>query len=265
MACKMCKEDVATPDFTMAFQPIVDLSRGEVFAYESLVRPLMRPGQPAGSAHDILSQIDDTNRYAFDQACRVKSISLAASLGMESFLSINFLPNAVYQPAACLRKTLQAAAEFSFPAHRIIFEVTEAEPSRDPAHLKAIFTEYKSHGMITAIDDFGAGHSGLNLLADFQPDIVKIDMNLTRGIQGDRARRAIVRAIAGMCEDLGISLIAEGIEHMDEVHTLVDLKVNLFQGFLFARPAVEKLPLPDRDVLVSLSGSATDLRRLEAS
>ncbi len=265
MSCKMCKQDVATPDFTMAFQPIVDLARGEVFAYESLVRPVPQPGVPAGSANDILSQIDETNRYAFDQSCRVKSISLAARLGMQGFLSINFLPNAVYQPAACLRKTLQAAEEFSFPAHRIIFEVTEAEPSRDPAHLKAIFTEYKSHGMITAIDDFGAGHSGLNLLADFQPDIVKIDMNLTRGIQNDRARRAIVRAIAGMCEDLGISVVAEGIEHADEVHTLVDLKVNLFQGYLFARPAIEALPELDRNVLRDFSGAALDLRRLEAS
>jgi EAL domain-containing protein (putative c-di-GMP-specific phosphodiesterase class I) len=248
----------------MAFQPIVDLSRREIFAFESLVRPVRAPGEPAGTAAEILGQIDDHNRYAFDQACRVKSISLAAKLGMTSFLSINFLPNAVYQPAACLRKTLQAATEFDFPAHRLIFEVTEAEPSRDPAHLKAIFREYKSHGMITAIDDFGAGHSGLNLLADFQPDIVKIDMNLTRGIQNDRARRAIVRAVVGMCTDLGISVIAEGIEHVDEVHTLVDLKVNLFQGFLLARPAFESLPLPDFTLLDAAGDAAQDLRRLEA-
>lgn len=265
MSCKMCKQEVDTPEFTMAFQPIVDLERRQIFAYESLVRPVPRPGVPPGTAAGILSQIDANNRYAFDQACRVKSITLAARLGMEGFLSINFLPNAVYQPAACLRKTLQAAAESGFPSHRIIFEVTEAEPSRDPAHLKAIFTEYKSHGMITAIDDFGAGHSGLNLLADFQPDIVKIDMNLTRGIHQDPARRAIVRAIAGMCTDLGISVVAEGIEHVDEVHALVDLKVNLFQGFLFARPAVESLPPVDLAQLDQLSGPMADLRRLEAS
>jgi EAL domain-containing protein (putative c-di-GMP-specific phosphodiesterase class I) len=265
MTCKMCKQDAATPEFTMAFQPIVDLGRGEVYAYESLVRPLPQPGVLPGSAHDILSQIDENNRYAFDQACRVKSISLASRLGMQSLLSINFLPNAVYQPAACLRKTLQAAQDFNFPAHRIIFEVTEAEPSRDPAHLKAIFAEYKSQGMITAIDDFGAGHSGLNLLADFQPDIVKIDMNLTRGIHTDRARRAIVRAVAGMCQDLGIAVIAEGIEHPDEVHALLDLNVQLFQGFLFARPAIETLPPLAPGVLRAFAAAATDLRRLEAS
>ncbi|EQD32683.1 diguanylate phosphodiesterase, partial [mine drainage metagenome] len=153
----------------MAFQPIVDSESGAIYAHEALVRPL-----GGGSAHEVLSRITDENRYAFDQACRVKAITLAAELKMRSLLSINFLPNAVYQPAACIRATLEAAARTGFPQQQIVFEVTEDEPSRDANHLMAIFTEYKRHGMRTAIDDFGAGHSGLNLLAQFQPDIIKI-------------------------------------------------------------------------------------------
>ena len=84
-------EGVRAPDFTMAFQPIVDLVTGEIYAFEALVRPLN-----GGGAIDVLNQVTDENRYTFDQACRVKAITPASQLGMQSFLSINFLPNAVY-------------------------------------------------------------------------------------------------------------------------------------------------------------------------
>jgi EAL domain-containing protein (putative c-di-GMP-specific phosphodiesterase class I) len=244
--CEACRDEVAVPPFTMAFQPIVDVETNDVYAYEALVRPL-----GGGTAGEVLAQINDQNRYAFDQSCRVKAIELASQLGMTSLLSINFLPNAVYQPAACLRKTFEAAERVGFPLHHLMFEVTEAEPSRDVGHLKAIFTEYKRHGMITAIDDFGAGHSGLNMLADFVPDVVKIDMALTRNIHADRVRRAIVASILSLCRELHISVIAEGVETLEEAVALRDLGVRLFQGYLFARPALERLTpiaagLPER-------------------
>ena len=235
--CRACQKSVPLPGFTMAFQPMFDLETDAVFAYEALVRPL-----GGGSALDVLGQINDETRYAFDQACRVKAIELAASLGMRSALSINFLPNAVYQPAACLRRTLEAAQRVGFPLDKLIFEVTEAEQSRDPAHLRSIFIEYRAHGMITAIDDFGAGHSGLNMLADFQPDIVKLDMALCRNLHTDRVRRAIARSIISLCAELGIQVVCEGIETMAEAVALRDLGVRYVQGFLFARPALESLP-----------------------
>jgi EAL domain-containing protein (putative c-di-GMP-specific phosphodiesterase class I) len=231
----------------MAFQPIVDTEHGAVYAHEALARPI-----GGGSAHEVLSRITEENRYAFDQACRVRAITLAAALGMRSLLSINFLPNAVYQPAACIRATLEAAARHGFPLQRIVFEVTEDERSRDATHLMAIFAEYKRHGMLTAIDDFGAGHSGLNLLAQFQPDIVKIDMALTRNIHADRVRRIITHSIARMCTQLGITVIAEGIETFDEALCLRELGIHLLQGYYFARPALEALPQVSTDALNAL-------------
>jgi EAL domain-containing protein (putative c-di-GMP-specific phosphodiesterase class I) len=161
---------------------------------------------------------------------------------MDALLSINFLPNAVYQPAACLQKTFEAAERAHFPLHHLMFEVTEDEPARDIGHLQSIFKEYKRHGMITAIDDFGAGHSGLNMLADFQPDVLKIDMALTRSIHTDEVRGKIAGAIINLCRSLQISVIAEGIETMQEAAALRLLGVRLFQGYLFARPRVEQLP-----------------------
>lgn len=231
----------------MAFQPIVDIETAEIYAFEALVRPT-----GGGSAADVLSRINEQNRYSFDQACRVKAIELAARLEMDSILSINFLPNAVYQPAACLRKTFEAAERTGFPVHHLMFEVTENEPSRDVGHLQSIFNEYRRHGMITAIDDFGAGHSGLNMLADFQPDVLKIDMALTRNIHTDEVRSKIAGAIIGLCQSMHISVIAEGIETLDEAVALRRLGVRLFQGYLFARPALEKLPTVPPSIIDSL-------------
>lgn len=224
-------------DFTMAFQPIVDIDSRQIFGYEALVR-----GTQQQSAAEILGRVTEENLYAFDQTCRVKAIDLAADLKLQGMLSINFLPNAVYKPETCIRATLEAATERGFPLDRIMFEVTESEQVQDHAHLKRIFTAYKRTGFTTAIDDFGAGHSGLNLLADFQPDIIKLDMALTRGIDGDRIRRAIVAGIVRVCEELSIRVIAEGVETRGEMDTLRGEGINLIQGYLFARPGFQALP-----------------------
>ena len=223
--------------FSMAFQPIVDMRDFTVFAHEALVRGTA--GEGAGS---VLSQVDESNRYRFDQACRRKAIGLAASMGMESSLSINFLPNAVYEPANCLRATLQAARKHEFPLDRIIFEITENERVIDHDHLINIISEYRRQGFRTAIDDFGAGYSGLNLLADFQPDLVKLDMALVRDIHEDPKRQTILASIVAMCRQLDIEVIAEGIESEEELACLEDHGVYLIQGFLLARPGFEKLP-----------------------
>lgn len=228
--------------FTMAFQPIMDLRTQRPWAYEALVRGVN--GESAGS---ILSKVNDGNRYRFDQACRVKAIELAAGLGLldipDCRLSINFLPNAVYRAETCIRATLEAARSCNFPAQRLMFEVTEGERVEDPAHLKSIFAEYERQGFTTAIDDFGSGYSGLNLLATFQPNVLKVDMALTRGIDQDPVRSAIVEGVVLVAGRLGITLVAEGIETEGERDALLALGIVLQQGYLFARPAVEALPL----------------------
>lgn len=240
VSCQGCKDGqgFAKP-FSMAFQPIVDLGTGETFAFEALVR-----GPEGQGALSVLSEVTETNRYAFDQACRVKAIQLAADLGVAdqgALLSINFLPNAVYEPKACIRATLAATASTGFPVTSIVFEFTENEQV-DDAHLTRIIESYKAMGFKTAIDDFGAGFSGLTRLAKFQPDIVKLDMELVRGVDTDRVRRALVRSVVTACEELGIIMLAEGIETAGESAALRDLGVDLQQGYLFARPGFEILP-----------------------
>ncbi len=223
-------------DFTMAFQPIVNTTSKEVFAQEALVRGMNE--EPAG---EILGRINDQNRYRFDQSCRVKAVQLGAKLNIKSFVSINFLPNAVYRPELCIRTTLEAAETFGFPVDRIIFEITEGEKIKDHAHLREIVQYYRKQGFLTAIDDFGAGYSGLNLLADFQTDLVKLDMGLIRHIDQNKGRQAIVKGIVQVCNDLEIKVIAEGIETYEELSVLQSFGIELYQGYYFAKPKFQGL------------------------
>ncbi|WP_409520511.1 EAL domain-containing protein [Melaminivora sp.] len=221
-----------TFSFDFAYQAIVDTQARSVWAHEALVRGV--EGQGAGW---VLEQVNEDNRYRFDQACRVKAIETAAVLGMETRLSINFLPNAVYQPELCLRTTLAAARRHDFPLERIIFEVTEGDRVEDGPWLASILREYQRTGLLTAIDDFGAGYAGLTLLADFQPDIVKLDMALVRNVDASRSRQVITRHLLRMCQELGITVIAEGIETAGERDFFSHEGVALMQGYFFARPA----------------------------
>ena len=240
-ACVQCRMDNALGfEFTFAYQPIVNVSNRSIFAHEALVR-----GVNGESALSILSQVNETNRYTFDQACRVEAIRGAAALGMKELLSINFLPNAVYKPKACIQTTFEAARKYNFPIEQIIFEVTEGEQVIDRPHLVHIFEEYELFGFRTAIDDFGAGFAGLNLLSEYQPDIIKIDMELIRDIDTLKAKQSIVRGIVAICADLDIQVLAEGIETAAERDFLMASGIKLMQGFLFCRPAFQAIGIID--------------------
>ncbi|MCK8786480.1 EAL domain-containing protein [Roseomonas sp. NAR14] len=225
----------------MAFQPIVDTGHdGAIFAYEALVRG--PEGQAAGS---VLSGIHLSNRSAFDHACKVSAIRSAGALGLAATgaaLSINCLPGSVPMRDGFLETMLGAAEKAGVPAHSIVVEITESERIDDRAALRRHVRTWHEYGMRVAIDDFGAGHAGLGLLADFQPDFLKLDMGLIRGVDTDRARRVIVGGVVDICAELDVVVIAEGTETVGEYRALRDLGVTLFQGFLFARPEVGALP-----------------------
>lgn len=225
---------------TMAFQPIVDMRDLSVFGYEALVR-----GPNGESATDMLARVTPANRFAFDQRCRTRAVELASQLGLDRRLSINFMPEAVFDPARGLAEMQEAARVAGIPFGRIILEASEADRRIDPLSFRAIMGEYKRQGFMTAIDDFGDGFASLSFLADFQPDYLKLDMNLIRGIDADKARQAIVAGIAKVAEMIGSRLIAEGVETAAEMRALRDLGIAEMQGFLFAAPQLETLPAVD--------------------
>jgi len=238
--CKACRDGKGFEiPISMAFQPIVSVRSGKVFAYEALVR-----GHDGSSPRQVFEQVNDDNLYAFDQKCRRTAIEHASRLDIDetgALLSINFLPNAVYDPKACIRLTLETAKKTGFPLAQIMFEFTEVERISVP-HLLNILNTYRRLGFLTAIDDFGAGYAGLDLLSRFQPDVVKLDAELTRGIDSSSVKKVIVRQVVSMLEQLGIIVIAEGIETEGELSCLYDLGVDLMQGWIFSKPRFEGLP-----------------------
>lgn len=239
--CTGCRDGVDFDiPFAMAFQPIVDFGTGRPFAYEALIR-----GADGAGAASILSVVTEQNRYSFDQACRVAAIETAMAAGLmetDARLSINFLPNAVYSPMACIQLTLRTAHAVGMPVDRLIFEFTENEQMGSPDHVASIIDTYKQVGFSVAIDDFGAGHSGLDMFARFVPDEIKLDMELVRNIDRDRRRQAIVRAVVDMCGELDTLVIAEGIETAGEAAMLGELGVRYHQGYWYARPEIGRLP-----------------------
>ena len=258
VGCQGCKSDQQSFDIAMAFQPIVDAETGRPYAYEALVR-----GSHGEGAALVLAGVTLENRYAFDQQCRVAAIEEAVAAGIldtDAKLSINFLPNAVYSPVACIQLTLKTARATGFPSNRLIFEFTENEQMADTAHVAHIVDSYRKMGFGTAIDDFGAGYAGLGLLAKFQPDIIKLDMELIRKIDKSMPRRLIVESVIRLCAKLDIQVIAEGVETVGEYRVLRELGVRYIQGYLLARPAFRALPnitLPD----VEISKITTQRRR----
>jgi EAL domain-containing protein (putative c-di-GMP-specific phosphodiesterase class I) len=245
--CVGCRNGDESPfSLRVAFQPIVDLHSGEAYAYEALVR-----GPNGEGAASVLSHVTADNLYAFDQACRVAAIKTAVAAGIletNARLSINFLPNAVYSPVACIQLTLKTAREVGLSTNRLIFEFTESERI-DADHLRNIVASYRQMGFETAIDDFGAGHAGLGLLANLQTDVIKLDMELIRGIDTSLPRRLIVTSLINLAASMNMRVVAEGVETMAELETLQGCGIRFVQGYLFAKPQLETLPRPDASVI----------------
>ncbi len=224
-------------DFSFAFQPIVNAQKREIISFEALVRGPR--GEPAA---EVFSKVRAEDRYAFDQACQVRAIQLASNLKLKKKLNINILPYAFYNPERFLGATLRASKVYKFPARKIIFEITEREHILDNEHAVEIVKQYRKHGFRSAIDDFGTGYSGLNLLAEYQPNYIKLDRNIIADIHENPVRQAIVKGIGYVCRELSIEMMAEGVERPEEYQWLREAGVNIFQGYYFARPAFEAFP-----------------------
>ena len=225
-------------EFSHAYQPIVDLSRREVYAYESLVR-----GPRGESPAHIFNEIPRSSRTAFELQNRAASIRRAMSLCAEPFrLSLNFSISCLISGTEIRQESIDSILEAGASFNDLIIEITEADVIHGVAGLSEAINALRALGATIAIDDFGAGYAGMNSLIEINPDILKLDMFLIRGIEQSGTRQAAVRALFSLAEDLGIDLIAEGVETQAELNFLRDLGVELYQGYLIAKPGFNQLP-----------------------
>ncbi|PYE23891.1 EAL domain-containing protein (putative c-di-GMP-specific phosphodiesterase class I) [Rhizobium sp. PP-CC-3A-592] len=232
------------PAFTIAFQPIINVETGTVFAQEALTRSLT-----GGGAASVFGSVSPRGMLTFEALCRKKAIRTAAACGLDVPLSLNISPAALTLNGRGAVDTLRFAEQMGLRPDALILEVTENGVIDYTATANAAMTPLRQQGLQVAIDDFGAGHNGLQAFVDIKPDIVKMDITLIRDLSCCEARQTLVHSIVECCERLGIKVIAEGVETIDQARTLRSLGVVLMQGFLLARPQVEQLPQTCREIL----------------
>lgn len=242
---------LADDRLTALFQPIVHADAPDrIFAQECLLRGVDVAGAlvpplkllDAGREVDVLFQLD--------LAARRTAIREASRHGIRSKIFINFTPTSIYDPVFCLRSTVAAIDHAGIAHEDVVFEVIETDRAHDPEHLKAILAYYRNEGFGVALDDMGAGYSSLNLIHQLRPDYIKLDMELTRGVHEDPYKALIASKMLEIASELGISSIAEGVEHPEEYRWLRGHGATYAQGYLFGRPSSPPLteispPLPD--------------------
>jgi blue light- and temperature-responsive anti-repressor len=229
----------ARPPFSFAFQPIVNAATRKLHGYEALVR-----GDAEGTAADVLQRIPLGDTSAFDEDGRRVAIGMATRLGLKGALHLNMLPQWRDGSSNSIDTTLDTAKRCDLDASRIVLEIKHEISVSDPAALLRWLNTYRACGMRISIDDFGSGHAGLALLDHYQPEIISLSMWLVRGIEGHGPRQAILRGLVQTCSDLGIDIIAKGVETLDEYGWLRNEGIEMFQGHLFAKPGFEQLPRP---------------------
>ena len=223
------------------FQPIISLKDGEVLGHEALSRITNESGiKDMETLFALASQYNCL--WDLEQLCRTKAFEAAFCFMIPPYskkLFINVNPNVLHDESFQKGLTKEYLNQYNISSSNIIFEITEKNIIKDIDGFIATIDHYKSQDYKIAIDDAGAGYSGLNLISDINPNYIKLDMKLTRDIHTDGLKAALVRGMVELSKISNISLIAEGIETEEEMETLIDLGVQYGQGFFIQFPDAE--------------------------
>jgi EAL domain-containing protein (putative c-di-GMP-specific phosphodiesterase class I)/GGDEF domain-containing protein len=226
------------------FQPIVSLADGATLGYESLSRFRAEPARPPdkwiAEAHAVGLGLE------IEVECVRRALALRSTIPGDAYLSVNMSPDAILTPE-------MEAALGDGVLDGLVIEITEHDAVGDYARLAARLADLRGRGARVAIDDAGAGHASMRHVTQLSPDYIKIDRSLIHDIHVDHAKRALVRSMVSLEEDLGARVVAEGIERTEELRTLRELGVPLGQGYLLARPHRDPSPAPWSAALLLLA------------
>lgn len=220
------------------FQPIVSLKDGQVIGYEALSRIT----EPSLIKHpeELFKVASEGNKaWVLEALCRKKAIQHASSFMNASSsrkLFVNVNPIIIHDEAFDKDYTRKLVKQYGLDPDNIVYEITEKNMIMDMNHFQSLLTYYKNQNYKIAIDDVGAGYSGLNLISDVQPDYLKLDLQLTRNIDTNKLKYSLVKAMVELTKVSNMSLIAEGIETESELATLIAVGVQYGQGYLIQRP-----------------------------
>jgi len=228
---RILKENLITP----VFQPIVDLQNGEIFAYEALSRGpqdscLFRPDK-------LFTLAEKQNcLWRLDYLCRTQALLQAKNTLGDRKLFVNVDARVLYDKKFHQGSTAKLLKKFSLQSGSIVFEISEKSAITDYESFRSVLENYQCQDYKIAIDDVGAGYSGLNLLAQVSPEFIKIDIGLIKNIDTDPIKKAIVKSLADFSRTANIKTIAEGIERPEELKLLIELGINYGQGFYLGKP-----------------------------
>jgi EAL domain-containing protein (putative c-di-GMP-specific phosphodiesterase class I)/CheY-like chemotaxis protein len=218
----------------LAFQPIFDAQGAGVFGHEVLLRtdePNLNDPIQVLEAAELLGSLDQLGRVI-----RERAVESFVQLPSDGFLFVNLHPTDLADPALFLE-----SEPLSRVADRVVLEITERSSLEKLDRVKERVAQLRRMGFRIAIDDLGAGYAGLTTFAQLEPEIVKLDMSLVRDVHQNSTKQKVVRSMTKLARDLGARVVAEGVETLDELNTVVDLGCDFVQGFYFARP--ERLSL----------------------
>jgi EAL domain-containing protein (putative c-di-GMP-specific phosphodiesterase class I) len=213
----------------MAYQPIVNWKDRTVFGYEALLRsgePSLPSPPEILDAAERLGRLHDLGRLI---RRRVAEEAANAPGDLKFFVNLHAADlndDELFDPATPLARI----------ADRVVLEVTERASLEIVKNVDQRMKKLRELGFVTAVDDLGSGYAGLTSFTLLEPALAKLDMSLIRGIDGQPRKQTIVRSMCQLCAELGILVVAEGVEKAEERDTLATLGCDLLQGYLFARP-----------------------------
>ena len=213
----------------IAYQPIVSWSRREVFGYEGLLRShesaLPHPGAIVDAA-ERLGRLNELGRVIRSRVAECAATSTGPATFFVNLHTYDLLDDDLYDASSPLAKS----------AAKVVLEITERASLHTVRDVQSRVARLRRMGFRIAVDDLGAGYAGLTSFAQLEPEVVKLDMSLVRGIHAQPTKQTLVRTMIAMCRELGMQVVAEGIETADERDTIAEAGCDLLQGYLFARP-----------------------------
>ncbi len=236
---------IADRRLTTFFQPIVCNKSPNVFGYECLMRGLEADQQIISPLRLISAARQSGRLEALDELARVVAIENAAKLGLDDVVFfINFSPRYMTRRIPGMQETVDAALDSGISTDRFVFEITESDEIDDIDFVIEVLDLLREAGFRIALDDIGAGYNSLTRLADIQPDFVKIDMDLIRGVNHDPFKSCITSKLLELSRELNISTIVEGVETANEWQWAQEHGADYAQGFYFAKPSARAVATP---------------------
>jgi EAL domain-containing protein (putative c-di-GMP-specific phosphodiesterase class I) len=222
---------------TPVFQPIFKVhgQEKELHSLECLMRG---PKGTSVERADVMFAYVRRKReeIAVDRACMRAALQSAAMLPFEPRFSVNVHASTLGRDAGFVSYLKGLADDWGIDSHRLTVELIEHAPFWDVAGIWRAIDELRTYGMRLAVDDVGAGQSNYNMILDCCPDALKVDAYVVRGCHADKHRVAVLESITTLANRFGSQIIAEGIEEAADLKVLLDLGINLIQGYMLARP-----------------------------